>query len=169
MAGPHALPTFAVPRPSPTGFGVTTDTKTPHSENAPTFAFGVSTPALGVTPPSQAPASVGAATFSAEAIRAATKNSPAAAGNDTATGGPTFSFGSPASSGLPSTGSAGATLVFSFGAAKSPAVRTDTAFTFGGSKATPLAKAVADTGAEIAAQPELEPEPEPESEPDTTS
>jgi hypothetical protein len=102
------------------------------------------------------------ATFSAEAVRAATNKSPAAASSGTAIGSPTFSFGSSASQA--STRSGGSASAFSFEAAKDPTADTETAFTFGGAKTKPAPESESGNAAERAVEvdSELEPNPEPE-------
>ena len=155
-------------KPSSTGFGVTIDADTPNTASAPTLSFGASAPALGVTPPPQVQS------FSAEAIRAATKNRAAAA----ASGSPTFSFGSPSSPALPSKGSAVTAPVFSFGAATKPP-GAGVAFTFGQAKTKPAAKteaeaeaeaeATAEATAEAAAEATAEATAEAAAEPETSS
>jgi hypothetical protein len=141
---------------------VTSDTDGTPSGTGQPFAFGVSSPALGVTPPTLTPGAADTATFSAAAISAATKKSPATVGGSAAA--PTFSFGSPGSVGLPAA-AGGSPPVFSFGAAKSPAAAPAGAgskpFAFGAAKSEPPGVAAA---SEPELEPELEPEPEPEPE-----
>ena len=172
MGAPETVGLRTGYKPSSTGFGVTIDADTPNTASAPTLSFGASAPALGVTPPPQVQS------FSAEAIRAATKNRAAAAASGTASGSPTFSFGSPSSPALPSKGSAVTAPVFSFGAAtKTPGAGV--AFTFGQAKTKPAAKteaeaeaeaeATAEATAEAAAEVTAEATAEAAAEPETSS